>query len=336
MNWIKQVVFAFPDILWALLLVPALVIVYVFRIQKRTPVMNLSSLEGVWQHRSGIRPVLYHLLFFLRMAALIAVIVALARPQIPNMEEQVETQGIDIVMALDISSSMLARDFKPDRISAAKIVASDFINERKNDRLGLVAFSGEAFTQCPITIDHQVLLGLMEELKVGLLKDGTAIGSGLGVAVNRLKDSESISKVIILLTDGVNNMGETDPRTAADLAANFNIRVYTIGVGKQGKAYAPVGIYPNGQYAFDYVDVEIDEDLLKEVAVKTGGQYFRATDNESLKEIYGEIDQLEKSRVLVSTMPRHTDVFFWLVAFSAGALLLEIMAKQLFFRGITT
>lgn len=298
--------------------------------------MQFSTLSGVWQFRSALRPLLFHSLFILRVLVFSAVILAFARPQIPNVEEQIETSGIDIVMALDISSSMLARDFKPDRLSAARQVASDFIEDRPNDRLGLVAFAGEAFTQCPITIDHRVLLGLMDELKVGLLNDGTAIGSGLGVAVNRLKESKSISKVIILLTDGVNNMGETDPGTAADLAKQFNIRVYTIGVGKKGKAYAPVGIYPNGQYAFDYVDVEIDEALLREVADKTGGQYFRATDNQRLVEIYGEIDQLEKSRVLVSTLPRHTDLFHWPVLMAAGLLLLAFFVKYTVLNGITT
>lgn len=335
MQELRQIVFQHPEVLWGLLVVPLLVAWYIWRVVKRSPKMMLSSTAPLKKYSTSWRGYARHVLFGLRMLAVIAAIVALARPIIPNYESEIETEGIDIVMALDISSSMLAKDFKPNRLEAAKEVAKDFIDSRPNDRIGLVVFGGEAFTQCPITIDHQILTQFMSDLESGLLKDGTAIGSGLGVAVNRLRESEVSSKVIILLTDGVNNSGATDPLTAAELAEKFNIRVYTIGVGKEGKAYSPVGIYPDGSFAYDYVEVRIDEELLEQIAEQTGGAYFRATDNASLQAIYNEIDAMEKSRVRVSTLPKPIDRYWWPTALALGLLTVELVTRNTILRSIT-
>lgn len=297
--------------------------------------MGMSSLEGVTRVRTSLRPVLLHVLFGLRLAALTVGIIAMSRPQILDHEEQLETKGIDIIITIDVSTSMLARDLEPDRLQASKEVAKEFIAQRPNDRIGLVVFAGEAFAQCPLTIDHSILTQLLDEVTTGMMEDGTAIGSGLGTAVNRLKDSKSASKVVILLTDGVNNHGEMDPRTAAVLATENNIRVHTIGVGTMGQAYAPTGITMNGRYVFGYVDVEIDEELLKEISDETGGKYYRATDNESLRQVYAEIDRLEKSIVAVSTLPKPFDLFPWLLI-AAGALLgLELLLRYSVLRTVT-
>lgn len=332
---IQDITFQHPDVLWGLLVLPLIAAWYILRLRRRAPRLMVSTVEAVRPAGRSWRGAGPDILFGIRMLVLAGIIVALARPVKQNVESQVETEGIDIVITLDLSSSMLARDFKPDRLEAAKEVAIEFINSRPNDRIGLVVFSGEAFTQCPITLDHHILINLMRELKMGLIQDGTAIGSGLGIAVNRLRESEVKGKVVILLTDGVNNSGNTDPLTAATLASTFNIRVYTIGVGSQGKAYSPIGIYPDGRYAFDYVDVEIDEDLLKQISAETGGQYFRATDKTSLQAIYREIDEMEKSRVRVSSLARNIDLFFWPAAIALGLLLLELLLRQSLFRTIT-
>ena len=331
----QDITFQHPDVLWGLLVLPLIAAWYILRLRRRAPRLMVSTVEAVRPAGRSWRGAGPDILFGIRMLVLAGIIVALARPVKQNVESQVETEGIDIVITLDLSSSMLARDFKPDRLEAAKEVAIEFINSRPNDRIGLVVFSGEAFTQCPITLDHHILINLMRELKMGLIQDGTAIGSGLGIAVNRLRESEVKGKVVILLTDGVNNSGNTDPLTAAALASTFNIRVYTIGVGSQGKAYSPIGIYPDGRYAFDYVDVEIDEDLLKQISAETGGQYFRATDKTSLQAIYREIDEMEKSRVRVSSLARNIDLFFWPAAIALGLLLLELLLRQSLFRTIT-
>jgi Ca-activated chloride channel homolog len=327
--------FQHPEVLWGLLALPLVMAWYILRIRSRAPRLMVSTVEAVRPAGRSWRGAGRDMLFGLRFLALAAIIVALARPVKQNVESQVETEGIDIVIALDLSSSMLARDFKPDRLEAAKEVAIEFINSRPNDRIGLVVFSGEAFTQCPITLDHHILINLMRELKMGLIQDGTAIGSGLGIAVNRLRESAVKGKVVILLTDGVNNAGNTDPLTAAALASTFNIRVYTIGVGSQGKAYSPIGIYPDGRYAFDYVDVEIDEELLKQISAETGGQYFRATDKTSLQAIYREIDEMEKSRVRVSSLARNIDLFFWPALIALVLLVLELLLRPSLFRTIT-
>lgn len=332
---IRDISFLHPNVLWGLLAIPVLIAWYIVKYSKKRPHLMLSTLDGLKDHGLSFKSILMPVFFGLRMLATALIIVALARPYLPNYESKVETEGIDIIMTIDISSSMLARDFKPNRLEAAKEVVTEFIDNRANDRIGLVVFGGEAFTQCPITIDHHILTGFMDNIKSGLLKDGTAIGSGLGVSVNRLKESKVASKVIILLTDGVNNTGAADPLTTAELAKKFNIRVYTIGVGKKGKASSPVGVYPDGSFAYDYVQVEIDEELLKNIASETDGQYFRATDNESLVAIYNEIDKMEKSKVRVSSLPKPIDKYHILILIALGILTLEMIFNYTFLRSVT-
>lgn len=331
----SHITFQHPAILWLWLAIPFLIVWYVWHIRKRWPTLLLSSTQILQAGGNAWRGIALHVLFALRMVGLALLIAALARPVLTNYESLVETEGIDMVIAFDISSSMLARDFQPNRLEAAKAVAADFIDSRPNDRIGLVVFGGEAFTQCPITIDHDILKTFLGDMRSGLLKDGTAIGSGLGVAVNRLKESEVASKVVILLTDGVNNSGATDPSTAAQLARQYNIRVYTIGVGKQGQAYAPVGVYPDGSFAYDYVEVEIDEELMRQIADQTGGTYFRATDNASLQAVYAEIDEMEKSRVRVSTLPRPVDLFMFPLWLALGLLSIELLSRITWMRTLT-
>ena len=280
----------------------------------RYAAVMLPTHFGIKAYRTPWKSRLMRALPYLRLCALTLLLIAMARPQDAFSEEKVTTEGIDLVMALDVSTSMLARDFQPNRLEAAKKEAIAFAEGRQNDRIGLVIFAGESFTQCPVTIDHTILKNQINGIRNGRLEDGTAIGMGLATAVQRLKESESKSKVVILMTDGVNNKGIVDPATAAELALNYNIRVYTIGVGTNGRAYSPIGMYPNGEYVFDYVDVQIDEKMLKTLAQKTGGQYFRATDNKKLKGIYAEIDRLEKTRIKVSAIQRKTErypVFAW-------------------------
>jgi Ca-activated chloride channel family protein len=279
------------------------------------------------------RNYLRHILFGLRTAAIAFLIIVLARPQKIDMFQDVSTEGIDIILTLDISGSMLARDFKPDRLEASKNVATEFISGRPYDRIGLVVFSGESFTQCPLTTDHAVLINLMRELQSGMIEDGTAIGNGLALAVNRIKDSEAKSKVIILLTDGVNNRGEIAPATAADIAKTFGIRVYTIGVGTMGTAPYPVQTPFGTQY--QNLPVEIDEAILKDIAAKTGGKYFRATDNNKLVQVYGEIDKLEKSKIDVRQFTRKEEKFMIPALILFGLLVLEVFARITLYKNIT-
>ncbi len=335
MSWdLKDILFAHPSVLYLLLLLPLLVGWYAWRMNRQQPALALPDTGGLRKAGANWRTRTRHLLFALRLVSLSAFLVALARPQVEEKDTRQETYGIDIVLALDVSPSMLARDFSPNRLEAAREVALRFIKNRPSDRIGLVVFSGEAFTQCPVTIDHRVLSEQLKTVQAGKLESGTAIGSGLGTAVNRLKDSKAASKVIILLTDGVNNTGSTDPRMAADLAASFGIRVHTIGVGSRGTALSPVGIYPNGQYIFERVPVEIDEELLKDIAAKTGGQYYRATGNTSLQEIYDTIDQMERTRIEMSVIPRKRDLFFPLLLIGAAAMLLEFLFRKTLYRTI--
>lgn len=324
-DFLNQIEFA--EKWWfALLLIPVLMLVwYVIRYKKNYPVLQLSTIEGVRKFTSPIRGKLKHLLFMLRILALAFLVLALARPQKLMEKEDVTTEGIDIVMALDISSSMLARDFDPNRLKAAKNVAQDFIKDRPNDRIGLTVFAGESFTQCPVTTDHRVLVNLMKDVEDGMVEDGTAIGMGLANAVNRLKSNEAESKVIILLTDGVNNTGNIDPLTAAEAAINHDIRVYTIGVGTKGKAKRPVKI--RGRTVYRKVDVNIDEKLLKEVASKTNGKYFRATGNQSLRNIYQEIDQLEKSKIEVTSFRRRSEEFYAFAFIAFGLIIGELLLR---------
>ena len=276
---------------------------------------------------------LRHAPFVLRSLVVALVIFAMARPQSSEDRQNVNAEGIDIVMALDISGSMLARDFTPDRLTAAKDIGSKFIIGRPTDRIGLVVFAGEAFTQSPITTDHVSLVNLMNQIESGMIDDGTAIGNGLATAVNRLKESDSPSKVVILLTDGVNNSGQIDPLTAADIAADYGIRVYTIGVGTEGVAPMPA-LNAWGGVSFVQSKVEIDEKMLREIAEKTGGRYFRATDNTKLAEIYAEINQLEKAKVEVENFVKYSEVYHLWLLLAVGLLLVEILCRYLFLRQI--
>ncbi len=318
-----------PEYLYLLLVIPLLVVWYWFRRNKSNAQMRFSATE---LFGSGVqyKVWLYHSLFLLRMLAIALLIVALARPQSISRKQNVNIEGIDIVMSIDVSSSMLARDFKPDRLEASKDVAEEFIAGRPNDRVSLVIFSGEAFTQVPLTTDHTMINDIFEEVKSGMIEDGTAIGDGLATSVSRLKDSDAISKVIILITDGVNNSGSVDPVSAAEMAEMYGIRVYTIGIGTQGMAPYPVQT-PYG-IRMEQMKVQIDEDLLKEIANMTGGRYFRADNNKKLKEIYKEIDSLEKSKIDVQEFKKKHEGFlpFALAAFML--FVLEITLRYLVFR----
>ena len=290
--------FASPYLLWLLLLLVPIVGYYIWRTIKGGASIQISSVDGVLRAPRTVRYYLRHAPFTLRTAAFAMLIVALARPQDVERLSHTSTEGIDIMLSIDVSGSMLARDFKPDRITAAKEVAGSFVADRYGDRIGLVAFAGEAYTQSPLTTDQGTLQTLLSRIRSGLIEDGTAIGNGLATAINRLRESEAKSKVIILLTDGVNNRGEIAPLTAAEIAKAQGIRVYTIGVGTEGMApYPAVDMF--GQMTFVQQKVEIDEKTLTSIAEMTGGRYFRATDKEKLKAIYDEINQMERSKVEV-------------------------------------
>jgi len=329
----ENIEFANPKLLWLLLLVPLTILWYVLRHKKQEASMQFSDTNGFAQLPKTWKAYLRHLLFALKMAALALLIVALARPQSSSTNSTSNIEGIDIVMAMDVSGSMLARDLKPDRLTAAKNVASDFVKGRPGDRMGLVIFSGETFTQVPLTTDHGVMLNMLAEMKNGLIDDGTAIGDGLATAISRLKDSEAISKVVILLTDGLNNAGSVDPYTAAEIAKLYGIRVYTIGVGSYGTAPYPVQT-PFGTQ-IQQMKVEIDEKLLNTIAFQTGGKYFRATSNQKLDEVYQEIDKLERSKIEVTEFRRLHEEFYPLVAWALALLLLEFLLRKTIFRTLT-
>lgn len=329
----ENIEFANPKLLWLLLLVPLLVLWYILRHKKQEAAVSFSDLKGMAKLPKTWKAYLRHMLFALKMAALALLIVALARPQSSSTNSTSNIEGIDIVMAMDVSGSMLARDLKPDRLTAAKNVASDFVKGRPGDRMGLVIFSGETFTQVPLTTDHGVMLNMLGEMKNGLIDDGTAIGDGLATAVSRLKDSEAISKVVILLTDGLNNAGSVDPYTAAEMAKIFGVRVYTIGVGTYGTAPYPVQT-PFGTQ-IQQVKVEIDEKLLTQMANMTGGKYFRANNNKKLDEVYQEIDKLERSKIEVTEFRRLHEEFYSLVAWALALLLLEFLLRKTIFRTLT-
>jgi Ca-activated chloride channel family protein len=325
--------FASPLFLWLLLLVAGMIAYYIFRQQNTSPALQMPDLKPFAKAGKSFRNYLRHILFGLRAGAVTLLIIVLARPQKTDKFQNVETEGIDIILTLDISGSMLARDFKPDRLEASKNVATEFISGRPYDRMGLVVFSGESFTQCPLTTDHAVLINLMREIQSGMIEDGTAIGNGLATAVNRIKDSESKSKVIILLTDGINNRGEIAPATAADIAKTYGIRVYTIGVGTQGTAPYPVQT-PYG-LQFQNMPVEIDEAILKEIAGKTGGKYFRATDNNKLTQVYSEIDKMEKSKIDVKQFTRKQEKFLIPAIIAFILLALEVLLRHTIYKNIT-
>ena len=318
----ENVEFANPQFFWLLLLLPLALLWYVFKRKQEVASLRVSSIKGftVKSITSKLRP----LLFVLRLLALAAIITALARPQTEDISTRTKTtKGIDIVMAIDVSSSMLARDLKPDRLSALKNVAADFIEQRPNDRIGLVAYAAESYTKTPITSDKAIVLGSLREITHGELEDGTAIGMGLATSVNRLKESKAISKVIILLTDGVNNSGFIEPSTAADLAVEFGIKTYTIGLGTNGNALTPISYNRDGTFRFGMRQVKIDEELLKEIATVSGGKYFRATDNEKLEEIYDEINKLEKTEIEEFKYYKYDEKFRPLVLLAGVLLLLE-------------
>ncbi len=327
-NW----TFYNPEFLYLLSIVPILWIWYYFNQHRQSANLQVSSLEGVskqsWKEKGR------HFPFFIRSLALALLIVAFSRPQSTLSWEDMTTEGIDIVISMDISGSMLAQDLKPDRLEASKKVAMNFISGRPNDRIGLVIFSGESFTQCPLTTDHQVLQNLFSDVKSGMVDDGTAIGSGLATSVNRLKDSDAISKVIILLTDGVNNQGSVAPLTAAKIAQKFGIRVYTIGVGTQGYAPYPFKT-PFGTTVYQDVEVQIDEKTLQDIASVTNGQYFRATSNKALEAIYKEIDQLERSKIEVKEYHKKKEEFFNIALLALTLLVIEFLLKKSIFRSIT-
>ncbi|MBO7083713.1 MAG: VWA domain-containing protein [Bacteroidales bacterium] len=325
--------FANPKLLWGLLIIPALIAWYIFRQKKQEASVRYSDMTGFESLPRSWRVYARHLLFVLRLAALALLIVAIARPQSSSKSEKSNIEGIDIILAQDISGSMLARDLKPDRLEASKKVAAEFVEGRPTDRMGLVVFAGESFTQVPLTTDHGVMLNMLKELKSGMIDDGTAIGDGLATAISRLKDSEAISKVIILLTDGMNNSGSVDPYTAAEMAKLFGIRVYTIGVGSYGTAPFPVQTVFGVQY--QQMKVEIDEKLLLTIANSSGGKYFRANSNQKLSEIYDEIDKLERSKIEVTEFRHLHEEFYPLVAWAIALLLLEFLLRKTVFRTIS-
>lgn len=328
----NHLTFAHPYLLLLLLVIPLMVVWYVLRYRKQKPALQFSNIAFFKDIKKTFRQRTYPLLFVLRMVAVGALIVALARPQAMLSRQEMKVEGIDIVLAMDVSGSMLAEDFKPNRLEAAKKVAADFIQGRSNDRISLVVFSGEAFTQVPLTIDHPVLLNQLNDVKSGIIKDGTALGDGLATAINRIKDSQAKSKVIILLTDGINNQGSVDPQSAAEIAALYNIRLYTIGCGTQGLAPYPFRDQ-FGRVHYQNVPVELDEQLLTQMAESTkDGHYFRATNKKSLENIFHQIDKMEKSKIDVTRYAHTKDQFAsWLIV--AGiALLLEILLGLFYYR----
>ena len=324
--------FLHPEYLYLLLLIIPLMVWYVLRLSKTQASFKLASTSAFAGMKSDLRVYMRHLPFALRLISIALVIVVIARPQSVNRWEETETQGIDIVMALDVSGSMLAQDLQPDRLQAAKKVAAEFITDRPNDNIGLVIFAGESFTQCPLTTDHKVLLNLLNEIEFGMIEDNTAIGLGLATSVNRLKDSGSESRVVILLTDGTNNSGQIAPLTAADLARSYGIRVYTVGVGTKGMAPTPMNT-PYG-IRMQNMRVDIDEKTLTEIAAMTGGQYFRAQDTEGLRQVYDEIDEMEKYLISVQNVTRRKELFLPFALAALGLILLELLLRRTWLRSV--
>jgi Ca-activated chloride channel family protein len=324
--------FAQPQFFWLFALIPLMVLFYIFYLRKKTSQIKFSSLSGFTGITPTFRQRIHILPLILKLLAFSAVVVALARPQSSSSGQNVTTEGIDIILALDISSSMLAEDLKPNRIEAAKKVATDFIDSRPNDRIGLVVFGGESFTQCPLTTDHAVLKNLMGGIESGMLADGTAIGEGLATAVNRIRKSTAKSKVIILLTDGVNNIGAIAPETAGEIAKTFGIRVYTIGVGTRGMAPYPFRTPFGIQY--QNMEVQIDEAVLQKIAGETDGKYFRATNTNKLKEVYNSIDRLEKTKIDVTEFRHHTEEFYPWALIAIALLFADSILRFTLFKSI--
>ena len=325
--------FANPYLLWLLALVVPMVAYYIYRTLQGGAAIRISSIAGARKAPRTLRYWLRHAPFVLRTAAVAALIVALARPQDVEEQSRTNAEGIDIMLSIDISGSMLARDFQPNRLEAAKEVASSFISDRVGDRIGVAVFAGESFTQSPLTTDKSTLQTMLARVRSGVIEDGTAIGNGLATAINRLRESEAKSKVVILLTDGVNNRGEIAPLMAADIAADMGIKVYTIGVGQRGKAPYPV-VDRFGEISYQMMDVEIDEETLTEIATRTGGKYFRATDKDKLKAIYDEINTLEKSKVEITDLTIYHEKFLPLLLLAMALLLLEFLFNHVILKRI--
>lgn len=325
--------FANPYLLWLLVVLLPIVAFYIYRTLKGGTAIRISSIEGVRRAPRTWRYWLRHAPFVVRCLAIGLMIVALARPQIIEQKSRTDAEGIDIMLAMDISGSMLARDFEPDRMVAAKEVAAAFINDRVGDRIGIAAFAGEAFTQSPLTTDKNSLITMLARLRSGVIDDGTAIGNGLATAVNRLRESDAKSKVIILLTDGVNNSGVIGPLMAADIAADMGIKVYTVGVGTRGKAPYPV-VDMFGNVSYQMMPVEIDEKTLEEIATRTGGRYFRATDKEKLHHIYNEINELEKSKVEITDLTLYHENWLMLLVAALALLAVEFLLSHILLKRI--
>jgi len=330
----NSIEFASPYFLLGLIIIPLLILWYIFSRNKQQAYVRFSDTGFFSELPKSWKSYLRHIVFVLEICALALFIIALARPQSSSKNKEVNVEGIDIVLAMDISSSMLAADLKPDRLEAAKSVASEFVKGRPNDRMGLVVFSGETFTQVPLTTDHGMMLNMLQDMKCGMLEDGTAIGDGLASAISRLKDSEAISKVVILLTDGDNNAGSIDPSTAAEMAKLFGIRVYTIGAGTRGTAPYPTQT-PFGGIQYQQVPVTINDELLQQIATETGGKYFRAESKEKLEQIYAEIDKMERSKIQVNEFKRLHEEFYPLVMLGLFLLLLSFILKNTIFKSIT-
>ena len=330
---LEDIYFANPNYLWLLLILPGALAWHFFTWKKQQAVLKMPSLS-VFKGVSSIWSKIYPFLFIIRSIAIGLIIIAISRPQTVDISTRTKTnKGIDIVMAIDVSSSMLSQDLKPDRLTALKRVAETFVEDRTSDRIGLVVYAGESYTKTPITSDKSIVKGSLREISFqGLIEDGTAIGMGLATSVNRLKDSRAKSKIIILLTDGVNNSGFIDPKIATELAVEFGIKTYTIGLGSNGRALAPVGILPNGNFKYGLTKVEIDEELLKEIANETGGIYFRATDNKKLKEIYDEINKLEKTEIEEFKYYNYTEKYRFLVLIAIVLIIFEWIAKNTLFK----
>lgn len=334
MSWFNGIEFAHPGFFWLLIIIPLMVAWYIWKQQQLQGNLNVPTLKGFALARKSNISRFRHVGIVLRSLALAALIVALARPQSSLSWQNTTTEGIDIMIASDISGSMLAEDFKPNRLEAGKNIAIDFIKNRPDDRIGLVVFSGESFTQCPLTIDHDVLVNMYADIKNGMIEDGTAIGMGLATAVNRLRNSEAKSKVVILLTDGSNNSGSIPPITAAEIAKQFNVRVYTVGLGTNG--YAPYPVQTPFGVQYQRMKVDIDEGTLSKIARITGGKYFRATNNETLKEIYTQIDKLEKAKIDVTQYRKKTEMFLPWAVIALILLSLEFLLKNTLLKGALT
>ena len=330
LNYWNDISFENPEYFWLFLVIPIILAWYILRNRRLQGTFKISTVSSFGKTKF---PYFRHTLFFLRIVGFAALITAIARPQTSSSWQDVTTEGIDIIIAMDISGSMLAEDFKPNRLEASKDVAMKFISERPYDRIGLVIYAGESFTQCPLTTDHDVLLNLFKDVKNGMIEDGTSVGMGLATAVNRLKDSEAKSKVVILLTDGVNNSGSIPPVTAAEIAREFGIRVYTIGVGTNGTAPTP---YQDqfGRTVYQDVPVRIDEKTLSEISKLADGQYFRALNKNKLEDIYKEIDKLEKSKINVTDYRKKAEHFWPFALLTVAVLLLEFLLKNTIFKSV--